>query len=125
VGSRCVDVLPSPKSQAHCVTPPLEVSVKSTLSGPTPEVGAASKLAVMEGWTPSLTIVKESRTSPSSSRNQASRRLPSMSSAIEPRLLSETFMTGWSRSPPLIFPDEPATTYTAPSLGLEPPGPFW
>ena len=34
-----MDVVPSPKSQAHAVGPPVDVSVKDTTSGAVPDVG--------------------------------------------------------------------------------------
>src|SRR4051794_6723597 len=48
-GCCAVDVVPSPKSQAQLVGPPVEVSVKVTTKGAVPDVGVAVNRAVGAG----------------------------------------------------------------------------
>ena len=78
---------------------PVGVAVGRTVVGVLVGVGAA----------PPLRIVKLSSIAPVSRRNFASRRLPSTSSTIDPRRFSEMNIAGWSRVPPLVCPELPAT----------------
>src|ERR1017187_7452005 len=55
-------VPPSPKSQAQLVTPPLDVSVKVTVSGTAPLVGLPVKLATGAPSSSVYTVVKLSPT---------------------------------------------------------------
>ena len=71
---------------------------------------------------PPLRTVKVSRMTPVESRKVASRLLPFTSRTSDPRTLREINMTGWFSEPPPVWPELPATVYTAPRCG---PSIFW